>query len=89
MPRLGALLALPAMAQGDALKDYPGYVDFGELSTLFGEPTVQIAVWREVAAPAAKAQPERGTRPDDHRLSQRSTVGPDVSECRCAVPGEP
>jgi hypothetical protein len=41
---LTALLALPAMAQEDALKDYPGYVDFGELNALFGEPTVQIAV---------------------------------------------
>lgn len=41
---LGALLALPAMAQEDALKAFPGYVDFGELSSTFGEPTVQIAI---------------------------------------------
>jgi hypothetical protein len=41
---LTALLALPAMAQEDALKDYPGYVDFGELNSLFGEPTVQISI---------------------------------------------
>jgi hypothetical protein len=41
---LGALLALPAMAQEDALKAFPGYVDFGELNTIFGEPTVQISV---------------------------------------------
>ena len=41
---LAAMLALPAMAQEDALKDYPGYVDFGELNSIFGEPTVQIAV---------------------------------------------
>ena len=39
-----ALMALPVMAQEDALKGYPGYVDFGELSTIFGEPTVQISV---------------------------------------------
>ena len=39
-----ALMALPVMAQEDALKDYPGYVDFGELSTVFGEPSVQISV---------------------------------------------
>ena len=39
-----ALMALPVMAQEDALKDYPGYVDFGELNTIFGEPTVQISV---------------------------------------------
>jgi hypothetical protein len=41
---LGALLALPAMAQEDALKAFPGYVDFGELSSIFGEPTVQISI---------------------------------------------
>jgi len=41
---LGALLALPAAAQEDALKAFPGYVDFGELSGTFGEPTVQISI---------------------------------------------
>ena len=41
---LGALLALPALAQEDALKAFPGYVDFGELNIIFGEPTVQIAI---------------------------------------------
>jgi len=41
---LGALLALPAVAQEDALKAFPGYVDFGELSGTFGEPTVQISI---------------------------------------------
>ncbi len=39
-----ALMALPVMAQEDSLKDFPGYVDFGELNTVFGEPTVQISV---------------------------------------------
>jgi hypothetical protein len=39
-----ALMALPVMAQEDSLKDFPGYVDFGELSAVFGEPTVQISV---------------------------------------------
>jgi len=39
-----ALMALPVMAQEDALKGYPGYVDFGELSAVFGEPSVQISV---------------------------------------------
>jgi hypothetical protein len=38
------LISLPAIAQEDSLKDFPGYVDFGELSSIFGEPTVQIAV---------------------------------------------
>ena len=37
-------ISLPAMAQEDALKDFPGYVDFGELSQVFGEPSVQISV---------------------------------------------
>lgn len=41
---LAAMLALPVMAQEDALKAFPGYVDFGELGSIFGEPTVQIAV---------------------------------------------
>ena len=41
---LAAMLAMPVMAQEDALKDYSGYVDFGELGSIFGEPTVQIAV---------------------------------------------
>jgi hypothetical protein len=38
------LISLPAMAQEDTLKDYPGYVDFGELNSIFGEPSVQISV---------------------------------------------
>jgi len=41
---LMVLMALPVMAQEDALKAFPGYVDFGELNGMFGEPTVQIAV---------------------------------------------
>jgi hypothetical protein len=41
---LMAMLAMPAWAQEDALKDLPGYVDFGELNSIFGEPSVQIAV---------------------------------------------
>ena len=41
---LGALLALPAAAQEDTLKAFPGYVDFGELNSTFGEPTVQISI---------------------------------------------
>jgi hypothetical protein len=39
---LGLLLGLPAMAQEDALKDLPGYVDFGELQGVYGEPKVMI-----------------------------------------------
>ena len=59
---LGALLALPAMAQEDALKSYPGYVDFGELGAIFGEPTVQIAIGESllslVGALSAQEDPE-------------------------------
>ena len=36
------LTALPLWAQEDALKDLPGYVDFGELASEYGEPKVMI-----------------------------------------------
>lgn len=39
-----ALLAVPAWAQEDSMKDLPGYVDFGPLTALLGEPSVEIAV---------------------------------------------
>ena len=59
---LTALLAFPVMAQEDALTDLPGYVDFGELGDIFGEPTVQIAVGSSllglVGALSAKEDPE-------------------------------
>jgi hypothetical protein len=59
---LGAVLALPAIAQEDALKDLPGYVDFGELSSIFGEPTVQISIGESllnmVGALSAEEDPE-------------------------------
>lgn len=59
---LGVLMALPAMAQEDTLKDYPGYVDFGELGAIFGEPTVQIAIGESllslVGALSAQEDPE-------------------------------
>jgi hypothetical protein len=57
-----SMLALPAMAQEDALKDFPGYVDFGELNSMFGEPSVQIAVGGAllgfVSALSAEENPE-------------------------------
>ena len=56
------MLALPAMSQEDALKDFPGYVDFGELNNMFGEPSVQIAIGRSllglVSALSAHEVPE-------------------------------
>lgn len=36
------LLSLPVMAQEDELKDLPGYVDFGNLSAMYGEPKIVI-----------------------------------------------
>ena len=36
------LLALPAIAQEDELKDLAGYVDFGDLSAIYGEPKITI-----------------------------------------------
>ena len=59
---LGALLAFPAIAQEDTLKDLPGYVDFGELNSIFGEPTVQISIGESllnmVGALSAEEDPE-------------------------------
>lgn len=43
-----ALLAFPAWAQEDALVGLPGYVDFGQLHELYGEPTVEIAVGKSL-----------------------------------------
>lgn len=38
------LLALPAIAQEDALRDLPGFVDFGEMNSIYGEPKVNISI---------------------------------------------
>lgn len=38
------MLVFPAFAQEDALKDLPGFVDFGELADIYGEPKVQISI---------------------------------------------
>jgi len=57
-----ALLAFPAWAQEDALVDLPGYVDFGSLQEIYGEPTVEIAVGKSllslVASFSASEDPE-------------------------------
>lgn len=39
-----ALLAFPVIAQEDALKDLPGFVDFGEMNSIYGEPKVNISI---------------------------------------------
>ncbi len=41
---LAAILALPVMAQEDELKDQPGYVDFGTLESVYGEPKVMVNI---------------------------------------------
>ncbi len=41
---LAALLALPALAQEDELKALPGYVDFGTLNAVYGEPKVMVNI---------------------------------------------
>ena len=59
---LTAVLAVPAWAQEDAMKGLPGYVDFGALTSLYGEPSVEIAVGQSllamVSAFAASEDPE-------------------------------
>ena len=41
---LCALVALPAMAQEDELKGLAGFVDFGDLSKTYGEPSISINI---------------------------------------------
>lgn len=59
-----AFLSLPVTAQEDALKDLPGYIDFNELASVYGEPQVNIAIGGTllnfVGAMAAKEDPELG-----------------------------
>jgi hypothetical protein len=59
---LTAFMALPVMAQEDALKDLPGYIDFGELSSAYGEPKVNITIGGTllnfVGAMASQEDPE-------------------------------
>jgi len=57
-----AFLALPALAQEDALKDLPGFVDFGEMNSVYGEPKVNISIGGAmlgfIAAMTNKSNPE-------------------------------
>lgn len=57
-----ALSCSVAWAQEDELKTYPGYVDFGQLDSIFGEPMVEIAVGKSllglVSAFTASEDPE-------------------------------
>jgi len=39
-----ALLSLPVLAQEDELKKLEGYIDFGDLSATYGEPSISINI---------------------------------------------
>jgi hypothetical protein len=41
---LCALISLPAMGQEDELKNLAGFVDFGDLSKAYGEPSISINI---------------------------------------------
>ena len=45
---LMALAITPAWAQEDEMKAFPGYVDFGQLNAIFGEPAIQISVGKSL-----------------------------------------
>jgi hypothetical protein len=57
-----SLLTFSASAQDEAMKDLPGFVDFGQLQEIFGEPSVQISVGQSllglVSALGASDDPE-------------------------------
>ncbi len=58
---LTATLSLSAMAQQDELEAQPGYVEFGELSSVYGEPKVMINIGGTLLkfmSAAAKEDPE-------------------------------
>lgn len=59
---LTAFMTLPVLAQEDALKDLPGYIDFGELTSAYGEPKVNITIGGTllnfVGAMASKEDPD-------------------------------
>lgn len=41
---LCALISLPVLAQEDELKNLAGFVDFGDLSSTYGEPSISINI---------------------------------------------
>ena len=44
MLALTALLSMPVVAQESAMTSMPGYVDFGALDSVYGEPRVRINI---------------------------------------------
>ena len=59
---LTAFMTFPVLAQEDALKDLPGYIDLGELNAAYGEPSVNITIGGTIlnfiGAMAKKDDPE-------------------------------
>jgi hypothetical protein len=58
---LAAFISVAAVAQEDELKALPGYVDFGQLDSVYGEPKVRINIGSFLlgfVAAAAKEDPE-------------------------------
>lgn len=41
---LCTLIAMPVLAQEDELKDLEGFIDFGDLSAAYGEPSISINI---------------------------------------------
>jgi hypothetical protein len=83
---LSAMLALPAMAQDDSLKDLPGYIDFGEMSEYYGEPKVMIniggSILRFVSGMASEDDPEAAAIMENLkgvRIQVYSTEGSDAT----------
>jgi hypothetical protein len=55
---LTALMSLPAAAQTAALEEQPGYVDFGALDSIYGEPRVMINIGGSILKLIAMASQE-------------------------------
>lgn len=58
---LAMLISLSAVGQEDELKGMPGYIDFGQLNSVYGEPKVRINIGSFLlgfVAAAAKEDPE-------------------------------
>ena len=58
---LSATLSLSAMAQQEELQELPGYVEFGELTSVYGEPKVMINIGGSLLkfmSAATKSDPE-------------------------------
>lgn len=59
---LAALMSLPVAAQTSQLESLPGYIDFGNLDEIYGEPRVMVniggSLLRLMSAAAASDEPE-------------------------------